>query len=151
MMTPLWLLLLLLPAEGVAAPAPLRSQPVEFSLIVASCFRGDTVALAVNERELVANAPATSDFNRGVTGIGVYQNQEGLWVRAGGQLTRYPRLDLRQGLHLRFVLNGQVSTHAVNMRKGRVVFVNACYEVAGTGPPIRKLTVQQYKKTVALY
>ncbi|OGX83151.1 hypothetical protein BEN48_17300 [Hymenobacter glacialis] len=151
MMTPLWLLLWLLPAVGVAAPPPHGGQLVDFSLIVASCFRGDTVALAVNGQDLVANTMATSDFNSGVTALNVYQNREGLWVRTGSQLTRCPRLDLRQGLHLRFVLNGQVSRHVVNVRKGRVVFVNACYEVAGTGASIRKVTVQQYKKTVALY
>jgi len=142
MMPPLWLLLWLLPAEGARAPAPPRTRPVDFSLVVASCFRGDTVALAVNGLALVANATATSDVNSGVTGLGVYQNREGLWVRAGGQLTRYPRLDLRQGLCLRFVLGGQVSTHAVKLRKGRVVFVNACQEATRTGAPARTLTVQ---------
>ncbi|OGX84468.1 hypothetical protein BEN47_16375 [Hymenobacter lapidarius] len=151
MMTPLWLVLWLLPAEGVAAPVPFRARPVDFSLVVASCFRGDTVSLAVNGLALVTNATATSDFNNGVTGLGVYQNREGLWVRAGGQLTRYPRLDLRQGLHLRFVLGGQVSTHAVKLLKGRVVFFNACHEATQTGAPVRKLTVQQFKKPVALY
>jgi len=148
-MIPLWPLLWLLPAEKVAAP--LRVRPVDFSLVVASCFRGDTVALAVNGLALVADAPATSDGNSGVTGLGVYQNREGLWVRVGDRLTRHPRLDLDQGLCIPFVLNGQVSTHAVNLRKGSVVFVNACQQATRRRAPARKLTVQQHKKTVALY
>ena len=135
---------------GLAASAPPRGRPVDFSMVVAGCFRGDTVTVAVNGQDLLRQVVATSDFSTGVTDIGVYQDAHGLWVRELGRTTKYQRLNLRQGLRVRFVLNGQASNLVVDLDRGWVVFFNACYQVAGTGAPTRRLTVQQYKKSVAL-
>lgn len=139
----------LLPDSDLATPASSSSRSLDFSLIVASCFHGDTVAVAINEQNLLT-AVATSDVSTGVTAIGIYQDQHGLWVRLADKTVRYPRLDLHQELRLRLALNGQVSSHVVNLRKGRVLLLNSCFEVTTHRTPARKLTVHQYQKPVTL-
>jgi hypothetical protein len=142
---PLWLLA----TRDLAAPASTRNRPVDFSLVVANCFQGDTVAITLNGQALLTGR-ATSDASTGVTGIGVYQDRKGLWTSVTGETTRYPRLDLHQRLQLRIVLNGQPSSHVVDLRRGWVIFVNACAQPTGSEAPARRLTLQQYRQQVTL-
>jgi hypothetical protein len=58
---------------------------VDFSLVVADCFHGDTVAIAVNGQDLLT--AATADFSSGKTGISVYLDRQGLWVRHADNLS----------------------------------------------------------------
>ena len=142
---PLWLLA----TRDLSAPVLTRNRPVDFSLVVASCFQGDTVSLMLNGQELLTER-ATSDASTGVTGISVYQDRKGLWTSVAGETTRYPRLDLHQRLQLRVVLNGQPSSHVVDLRRGWIIFVNACAQPTGSEAPARRLTLHQYRQPVTL-
>jgi hypothetical protein len=144
-----FLSLWLLANRDFATPALLRARPLDFSLVVANCFQGDTVSIALNERTLLTGR-ATTDASLGVTGLHVYQDQQGLWASVAGKTTRYPRLDLHQRLQLRVVLNGQLSSHVVDLRRGWVIFLNACSQSTGSGAPARRLTLHQYRKPVTL-
>jgi hypothetical protein len=142
---PLWLLA----TRDLAAAASTRNRPVDFGLVVANCFQGDTVSIALNGQELLTGR-ATSDASTGVTAISVYQDWKGLWTSVAGDTTQYPRLDLHQLLQLRVVLNGQPNSHVVDLRRGWVIFVNACAQPTGSEAPARRLTLHQYRQPVTL-
>ena len=108
------LVFLLFYSGSFVALSSTQKKPFVFSLIVGSCFTGDTISLTLNGQPLIVNALAESDSNTGVTTINVYQDADGLWVQMQKQKSQANKLDLQREVTLDIQINGQQTTEVVD-------------------------------------
>jgi len=124
------------------------SKQADFSLIVASCFHGDTIKIILNGYELITNETANSDFATGRTEIEIYQDKAGLWLQTGLQKIKRDRLLITNQVTLDFFVNDVKTTKTVDLRKGKILVIDNCYVKSDSGESLKTLTIQQFKKSV---
>ncbi|OKL39407.1 hypothetical protein [Pontibacter flavimaris] len=121
----------------------------QFSLIIGSCFKSDTVDISINGRGLVRNEVVESNFSTGITQLSIYQDDNGLWVLNKNERTNYGILDVNKTLTVDIRINGVNTSKSVNLRKGWVLILDNCYTESKQGKPERTVTVQ-HNRTVVL-
>jgi hypothetical protein len=127
-----------------------KENPFDFSVIVGSCFKADTVKISINGQELTDNEIVESDFSTGVTKLGVYQDKDGLWILKGDEKIKKNRLTIGRQITIDIFVNGTKTTKMIDLRKGKIIFIENCFVKNENGQTIKTLTFGQFKKTVRL-
>jgi hypothetical protein len=122
----------------------------DFSLTIASCFHGDTVRIKINGVELTNNEIVESDFVLGITKLDIFQDNDGLWIIRGQEKIKKNRIEFNKTVSVDVVVNGKETKKEINIKKGKIIFVNNCFVKDKDGQARQRLTFEQYKKTVAL-
>ncbi|QCR21121.1 hypothetical protein C1N53_01250 [Pontibacter sp. SGAir0037] len=127
-----------------------KRKKSQFSLIIGSCFKSDTVDISINGQGLVRNEVVESHFSTGITQLAIYQDDNGLWVLNKNVRTKLGRLDVNKILALNIKINGVATSKSVDLRKGWILMLDNCYTESKAGKAERAVTIQQHKKTVVL-
>ena len=125
-------------------------KPFDFSLIIASCFKADTIKIRVNGQDLIDNEIVNSDFSTGVTELGIYQDNDGLWIQKGKEKIKKEKLTIDRQINLDIIVNRTRTTKIIDIKKGKILFVDNCFVKNQSGQTVQTLTVGQHKKTVRL-
>lgn len=121
-----------------------------YSIVFASCFQNDSVGLKLNGATLINSSFVSSDSGRGITALAAYQDSHAGWLINKNEKKRLPMVIIKRKIALEVMLNGTWSKFYINLKKGKIMFINNCLvkDLEGRN---QKLTVEQYKRNVQLY
>lgn len=128
-----------------------RKPKIGFSIRFASCFKNDTVTLIINKNILIDNKIALSDFSSGITDISIYQDNKELHIKSNGQETIKNCIDISNGLDIIINVNGKILSEKINLKRGRIIFIDNCFVKISDDSTCKKLTLQYFKKRPILY
>jgi len=128
-----------------------KKYKYDFTVMIASCFDSDTLDIKINGQEIIDNAVVTSDFSTGLTKVFLYQAEDGLFVfRENNNKKKLNRIDSKRDISIDIIINGTQTTKTVNLKKGKIVFVDNC-SVKGDNEQItEQVTFRQFKKKVTV-
>jgi hypothetical protein len=123
----------------------------DFSIIIASCFESaDIVEIKLNDTDICRMTDLKSDFATGLTDLRVYQDDEGLWIINRHEKIKKDKLTIGKRLKLDVTVNGEINSKELNLKKGRIIFVDNCYMRAGTDKILKTNSINQHKKQVII-
>ena len=125
-------------------------EDFKYSIVFASCFQNDLVGLKVNDTTLISSQRVSSDPVIGITQLGAYQDNEGVWVANKTEKKKLPLMAVRDNISLEVMLNGSWTKFYIVLKEGKIIFIDNCF-VQEHGRKKQKLTVKQHKETVQLY
>lgn len=120
-----------------------------YSITFAGCFDNDKVALKLNGLAIIETTFVNSNPVLSITNVGVFQNKKGIWLSSGDKKQRFPPIGVSDSLSISIFLNGGWNDFKVDLRNGKTMLINACFEQL-RGKNKRKVTVDQHKGTVLL-
>jgi hypothetical protein len=107
--------------------------------------------IKINGQEIIDNAVVTSDFSTGLTKVSLYQAEDGLFVFwENNNKKRLNRIESKQDISIDIVINGTRTTKMINLRKGKIVFVDNCSVKGDNGQITKQVTFRQFKKKVTV-
>ena len=122
---------------------------LDFSLIIADCFKNDTISLSINGIEIIKTEKVTSDFSTGLTDISIYQDTKNLVLNSNnGQLVNEKILiDKKLKIHLTIGKKEGISK-IIDLKKGKIIVVDYCNRQNQKGEMIKTLYFEQYEKNI---
>jgi hypothetical protein len=128
-----------------------RKPKIVFTIRFASCFKNDTVTLAINNISVFDKETTSSDFSTGITDMFVFQDEIGLHIQANNRsIVRNP-IDIANALNARIEINGTTKTEMVDLKKGRIIFIDYCFRKVNDSVREKSVTLHYFKKKVNLY
>jgi len=121
---------------------------IDFSLILADCYKNDTISISINDIKIIKSEIVNSDFSTGLTDLSIFQNKKNLVINSSiGESSKDKILiDKRIDVHLTV---GKIEySKTFNLRKGKIIVIDYCNRQNDKGKIIKTIDFQQYKKTV---
>lgn len=128
-------------------PKKMRLRKLGFFQVVIS-FDQDTIDLTLNGIDIVRTYILESDFSTGITELGIYQDDQGLWVQKGLDTQELKRLDLDGYLRVQIKINGKQTNLELKLKKGKIMVLDYCNVQTSHGNSFRTVTIRQHRKTV---
>ena len=150
-MTKLRLVLLLSLISLLTLGFQTRNYEYDFTVMIASCFESDSLDIKINGQEIISNVLATSDFSTGVTGVFLYQAEDGLFVFwEHKNEKRLNRLEFKRNITIDIFINGTKTTKTIDLTKGKIIMVDNCFVQGDNGQTSKQVTFRQFTKPVTL-
>ncbi len=128
-----------------------KKYKYDFTIMIASCFDSDTVDIKINGQEIINNAVVTSDFSTGLTRLFLYQNEDGLFAFwENNNKKRLNRINSKREISFDIFINGTRTTKTINLKKGKIVFVDNCSIKDDNGQFTEHVTFRQFKRKVTV-
>ena len=121
---------------------------IDFSLILADCYKNDTISISINDIKIIKSEIVNSDFSTGLTDLSIFQNKKNLVINSSiGESSKDKILiDKRIDVHLTV---GKIEySKTFNLRKGKIIVIDYCNRLNDKGKIIKTIDFQQYKKTI---
>ena len=121
---------------------------IDFSISFSSCYDNDFVGLSINGVKVFDNVKIkTVNNGLSMSNVGIYQNDEGLWLIIDKQTRRLKKVLINDTLNCDILFNKALQKFKIPLKSGNNIFIDNCNLKRGLGGG---LTVRQFHGTVYL-
>jgi hypothetical protein len=121
---------------------------IDFSLILADCYKNDTISISINDIKIIESEIITSDFSTGLTDLSIFQDKKKLVISSDKGESSEDKILIDKKIEVHLTIGKSEYSRILNLKKGKIIVIDYCNRQNDEGKMIKTIDFQQYKKTV---
>jgi len=121
---------------------------LDFSLILADCYKNDTISISINDIKIIESEIVTSDFSTGLTNISIFQDKKNLVIHSNKAESTKAKISLDKNIKVKLTVGKREYSKNINLKKGKIIVVDYCNRQNDKREITKTIDFQQHKKTV---
>ncbi len=121
---------------------------IDFSLIIADCYKNDTISISINDIKIIESEIVNSDFSTGLTDLSIFQNKKNLVINSNIGESSKDKILIDKKIEVLLTVGKNEYSKTFNLRKGKIIVIDYCNRLNDKGKIIKTIDFQQYKKTI---